>query len=803
MSAFLYERYFIIKMMIKIEKDKLENALLICPDDFREEILEEFSAEKRICDVRFMNLEEFRKKKYFDYGFKAIKYLKDSCGLSVSNAKEILNNLHYVDVNRCYGIEKLDQLVRLRKALDERSLLIYDPLFSKLIEGKKILVAGYGDLDREDERMIQGEIVPFEWVSKRYEISFFEDIEEEVTFLYESIRDLIYDQGVDINRIFVVNANEDCMPYLRRFNRYYPFCIETPDNDLLIGSNIGKRFLAMTDTKSREEIYKELSKNDDEVSAKLISILNRYPGCDLKDVRDFIEEDLRHAKLRDVKMKDIVRCVSPMKRFRDDEHVFLIGFNDAFPTLQSDTGYITDSIACFVGASLTEEKNEVIRSNVRAWLSGIRNLHISFSAMSPFKKYELSNLLNEGEFEIAKKAVSASAAKLQQTKLGYLLDKFRRYGIKESETDGLYLAYPEIGYRGYDNRFKGLRNDQAAQKEKVILSYSSMDIFYKCRFAYYLKNILKIEDSDDTFFTKTGTLCHNVLRDLYEEKDFDFERSWTRNLNELKEEEKGFCDEREDFFVSKMKEELREDIEIILKQKALTFLDRELCEREFFVWNSQNIGFKGFIDKLMYKELPDQIIANVVDYKTGNTEIREKLMPYGLGLQLPSYMYLLKKGSSFDRRISYGGFYLQHIINSELKYDEDKDEKKIKEESMMLEGYTTSDMDRLSFCDTTLASGSSSIIKGLRLKKDGNFYASCKVVSDGQIDEKIGLVENLVRKAGEAILQGDFAIDPKQIDGNNESCGYCPYRNICYRSYEDLNVISTKEKEEGHGEGVD
>ena len=790
-------------MMIRIDKEKLDHTLLICPEDFKEEILEEFSAERRICDVRFMSIEEFRKKKYFDYDLRALRYLKDTYGLSIANAKEILNNLRHVDVNRHYGIEKLDLLVKYRKELDEKKLLIYDPLFSKLIEGRHILAAGYGKLSREDEEMIEGEVIPFSWTQKKYEISSFEDIEEEVTFLYESIKDLIYEEGVDINRIYVVNAGEDYSSYFKRFNRCYPFCIEVTDKDLLIGSAAGKYFLGRIGTASKEKIYEELSQNDDEVSAKLIAILNRYPEYDLRDVKDFIEEDLRHTKLVNAQMKDIVRCVPAMKQFKGDEHVFLIGFNDGFPSMKSDTDYITDSIAASVGVSLTEEKNKTIRENVRACLSGIENLHISFSGKSPFRKYELSNLLNGDEYEIKDRVPSVSVERLQQTKLGCLLDKFFRYGEKEEGTDGLYLAYPDLGYRGYDNRFNGLREDQIASKERVILSYSSMDTFYKCRFAYYLKNILKLNDLDDTFYTKTGTLCHNVLRDLYEEEGFDFERSWVKNLDELERQAKGFADEKEAFFASKMKEELRKDVEIILKQKACTFLDRQMCENEFFVWTDPKIGFKGFIDKLMYRELPDEVIVDVVDYKTGNTQIKEKLMPYGLSLQLPSYMYLLKNSSVFDRKIGYGGFYLQHIINSEQKFDEKKDEKKIKEESMMLDGYTTSDMDRLSYCDTTLEEGSSSIIRGLRLKKDGNFYSTCKVMSDDQIDDKISLVEKLIRKAGEAILEGDFTIDPKEIDGENESCGYCPYRNICYRTYGDLKPISTKEKEEGHGEGMD
>ena len=787
---------------MNFDLQKLDQCLLICPEEFKQKVLEELSETKRILDVRFMSLEEFQRKKFFDYDLRAIKYLKEEFGFSIPNAREILANLHHVE-DRHYGNEKLDRLVLCRKKLDEQGLLIYDPLFEKLLRNRRIIVAGYGKLSREDEELVGGEVVSFEWKEKNYAIASYEDIEEEVTGLYESIKDLIYRQGVDINRIFVMNATEDYMSYFKRFNEYYPFCIETSDDDLLIGSRMGKDFLSMIDTMSKKEIFEALSGIDDEVSAKLIAILNRYPDYDLTDVKDFIEEDLKHTKIADRKYKDIVHCVPLYRQFRDDEHVFLIGFNDGFPVFRKDTGYITDSIAPRVGVSLTEEKNGTIRENVRAYLSNIANLRISYAKRSPFREYEFSNLLDQKEYVIEEAALPGSVEKLQKTKLGYLLDRFYRYGSRKQELASLYLAYGDEGYRGYDNRFNGLRKDQIREKEKVILSYSSIDTFYKCSFAYYLRNILKIDSFDETFFTKAGTLCHNVLRDLFEEEEFDFERSWEKNLQDLYSQDKGFADEKESFFVSKMKEELKEDVAIILKQKKDTLLDKEICEKEFFVRLNAQVAFKGLIDKIMYRQLDDEVIVDVVDYKTGNTKIEEKLMPYGLSLQLPAYMYLLRKDSAFSKKISYGGAYLQHIINSEQKFDENKDRKQIKEESMKLDGFTTDDMERLFYCDRTLEEGSSAIIRGLRLKKDGTPDSRSKVVSDHQIDEKIAMVEDLIEKAGEAILSGRFDIDPKEIDGENKSCGYCPYRSICYRRNGDLRMISTKEKEEGHGEEMD
>ena len=121
----------------------------------------------------------------------------------------------------------------------------------------------------------------------------------------------------------------------------------------------------------------------------------------------------------------------------------------------------------------------------------------------------------------------------------------------------------------------------------------------------------------------------------------------------------------------------------------------------------------------------------------------------------------------------------------------------IKEESMKLEGFTTADINRITFIDQSIDEGRSRNIKGLRFKNDGTYYAGSPVVSDEQIDEMTDRVEELIEKAEERIFQGDFKIDPKEIDGVNESCGYCPYRFLCYMRYRDLVSISTKEKDNG------
>ena len=78
--------------------------------------------------------------------------------------------------------------------------------------------------------------------------------------------------------------------------------------------------------------------------------------------------------------------------FEETDHVFLLGFNDSFPSLVRDTDYITDNIAPLVNKSDSEERNAISRKNVKAYLSTIPGLSISYFKKTPFHSYEFSNL---------------------------------------------------------------------------------------------------------------------------------------------------------------------------------------------------------------------------------------------------------------------------------------------------------------------------------------------------------------------------------------------------------------------------
>lgn len=797
---------------MNLDVNKLDKALIICPNDYKEKLLQIFNDEKVIVDANFTTLEEYKKNYLFNYGIEAINYLRTQ-GLSVNNAKEILENICYVE-NKEYGNEKLDKLVEYKNQLDNKGLLEYNNQYKEYLKQKNIIVAGYGELNKFDFNLLSGKsvtVITDSLIDKKYQIHTFNDIEEEVEYVYNKISDLL-EKGIDINSIYILNANSDYDSYIKRFNTYYGFKVLNKNGNNIYGTNFTQTFIEMLDTNTKDEIYDYLITLDNSEGKTLLNILNKYSEYEISDVKELIINDTKKAK-NIIEYRNVVKCVDLFTEFNSNEYVFLIGFNESIPTVEKDIKYITDDIRHLVGLTTTEENNKLLKNNLIKYLSNIDNLTFTYSKNSPFNVYNKQILISNDVCEYVEEDLNNEYSdKLNKAKYSDKLDKLRKFNSLQKDIDILYKKYGKNEYLEYNNRFKGLNDNQIdnlttqinsfnkrkTDNDKLTLSYSTMNSFYECGFKYYLESVLGVKEVFGNYYTKLGTVCHGVLKDLYNLESFDFEESWNKQikLEEEKENTKIFEDKSEEYFVDKIKEELRKDIEIVKTQKENSLLDKQKCENYFNYEVTERINFIGFIDKLMYKELDNEIITSVVDYKTSkNIEIDKDIMKFGLSLQLPSYLYLIKHSKNFTKEVKIAGLYIQHLINYERKYiDNNTDLDTLKNDSMKLDGISTSDSERIKFIDSTLFDSSKSqSIKGISINKDGSIKKSGKLYSDNEFNELEQIVENSIKKAGKSILEADFSINPKQIDGKNVSCGCCPYAAICYKRATDLICISSKE----------
>ena len=371
--------------------DRFENdTLIICPNSYKNKLLASFYSEKKIINVSFMTIEEYKKNYYFDYNYRTIKYLMDKYGYSVNNAKEIIENIYYLE-DKEYGIQKLDDLVKYKKELIQNDLLIFNKLFKKYLNNKKVLVIGYGKLDKFNSKLFSN-VVEYKYQEKQYDIYEFSDIEKEVEYVYNTIFDLL-NKGVDINKIYLLNVVDEYQNYLKRFNTYYDFKIENKKTNSLYATNFGQEFLnKIKDNNSRIDLYKQLLESKNEYSNKLINIINKYIDTNLIDVYDLIVEDLKNVSIDD-KLSNVVKCVNFYQEFNDDEYVFMLGFNDSVPVVKKDNEYLTDNIRKIVGMSTIEEENKLIKRNTINYLSNIKNLYLSYCLSTPFNEHNKQIIL--------------------------------------------------------------------------------------------------------------------------------------------------------------------------------------------------------------------------------------------------------------------------------------------------------------------------------------------------------------------------------------------------------------------------
>ena len=222
-----------------------------------------------------------------------------------------------------------------------------------------------------------------------------------------------------------------------------------------------------------------------------------------------------------------------------------------------------------------------------------------------------------------------------------------------------------------------------------------------------------------------------------------------------------------------------------------TTFDKSMKEKCVYVNKDRNIKvtFKGVIDKVLYKEEDDITYLVVIDYKTGSSSIDIKNMEYGLGMQLPIYLYLSSKLGL--KNVKVVGFYLQKLFNTSL--DNSKDYEEEKEGKLKLDGYSINNENILSKFDTTYHD--SKLIKSMKTTNNG-FYKYSKVLTSEEMDEMTLLADDMINKAIDGILEGDFKINPKVINGSNESCSLCEYKDICYKREHDITYINREDYNE-------
>ena len=246
---------------------------------------------------------------------------------------------------------------------------------------------------------------------------------------------------------------------------------------------------------------------------------------------------------------------------------------------------------------------------------------------------------------------------------------------------------------------------------------------------------------------------HKVIQECYK-TDFDFDKEFELQKNDVIKDIE--LKNSELFFINNIKSKTKEVVDFLLKNEELTSLNNHLHEKDIKItqeYNNISFTIKGFIDKLIYTEIDNVIYAAIIDLKTNNTIIDKNLFEYGLGLQLPFYLYLLRndKIDTTFNDAKFLGLYIHNILN---KCNDDK--------SLKYNGLTIDNKEVLHILDSTYQH--SSLITGLSIKNDGEFKNLNRIIKEEDLNNLENLIDSKIDEFLSDVFNCNFNITSKIDD---------------------------------------
>lgn len=768
------------------------NSIIITSNTSKKDIL--CSNNNKLSYYKIYTLSEFNKLYYFDYNEKTIYYIMNKYNVKYEIAKIYINNLYNID-NDTYTNSKLKFLSELKQELINNKLLKINKLFNNFLNNKDIVIYNL-PISKELNNLITSlsknnnvEIINDKTNTYTHQIYEIDTIENEVLFVANKITELLKN-NISIENIYLTNLNDEYKKLIRKIFPMYNIPYTLKNDSSIFGTFISNKFfenynedLSVTLDTLKDYINDEESQD---IYNKIINIINKYTFESNKlNVKEMIISDFKNTKLRTTDITNSVHETSlTEKNFSLNDYVFLLSFNQGIiPTIYKDEDYLTDNDKKELNISYTVDKNNLEKQNTINILSNIKNLIITYKKNANGEDFSISNINEELNYEVINSnEYNYSYSNLyNKIKLTSLLDEYNKYGTKSDLLYTLNNHYNNLPYNTYIHKFTGINKQDLHTylNNKITLSYSSLDKYFRCPFSFYIGNILKLNIYEETFYQLVGTLFHAILERMPE--DNLYEQTWNEELSKLDHD----FTEKENFFLNKLKEELKFIIEVIKEQENFTNLHDELHEERVYtnIEGNIKITFTGIIDKIKYKQEDDTTIVAIIDYKTGNPNLDLSTIKYGIGMQLPVYLYLAKNSNKLTN-VKVAGFYLQKVLNNEVTVDKTHTYQQLKKKNLLLQGYSNENISILSEFDNSYMD--SNIIKSMKVKNDNSFYSYAKVLSDKSMDIIENIAHEKIKEGADLITNANFDIAPKKIGKINHGCNLCQFKDICYHTADDV-----------------
>ncbi len=773
-----------------------DNTIIITNNIHKKDILKKISSE--LLNIKIYTLQEFNKLYFYDYNTETILYVMKKYNVINEIAKIYLDNLFYIE-DKIYSSDKLNFLSSLKKDLIEHKQLKENKQFQEYIQNKNITLYQLSDSkeinklkELLEEKNTVEVILNKELKYTSHKVYECNTLEEEVLFVANQICNQIKN-GIDIKNIYLTNLNEEYYKTIRRIFPMFHIPVTLKDNGSIYGTYLVNKFLELYKddmVSTLEELYTYVETPEtEEIYNQILDIVNNYAFIDnYEEVLPLIQTDLKNTKK---KTKDIINSVHEIpinEMIEDHEYLYLLSFNQGIlPTIHKDESYLTDYDKKELNISLTVDNNNQEKENFITYVSNIKNITITYKKNANGEEYNISNINEQLKYPVEQihNSITSYSNLYNQITLTSLKDEFNKYGTKNDTLYSLSSHYKNLPYNTYNHVFTNIDKEDLHKflNNKLYLSYTKVDNYYKCPFSYYLNYILNLNIYEDTFYQKIGTLFHAIL-EKYNTYTKSYEDLWKEELNNLNTT----FTNQELFFLEKLHDELLFIIDTIKEQENYTDLHDEYHEEKVYTSLSgeMQITFSGIIDKIKYRKENNRTIIAIIDYKTGSVDIDLTTTPYGIGMQLPVYLYLAENSNKLEN-IEVAGFYLQHILNNEISVEPNKTYEEQKKKELLLQGYSSDNFEILSSFDHSF--DKSNMIKSMSLTKDNKFGHYAKVLSKEQMNIIKNIAKKNIEKSANKISNGEFPISPKKIGDINYGCRFCKFKDICFHTNDDINEL--------------
>ena len=468
----------------------------------------------------------------------------------------------------------------------------------------------------------------------------------------------------------------------------------------------------------------------------------------------------------------------------ENTHLFVIGAHDqALVPMVSDRDLLPERIKVACGYPSAWEENLASVETVKQWLLSYPHLSLSWSRKSDLERVEQSPLFEQfakdypHHHTLPQRPLEQPYSEvLDQLESKIAYEAYQAYGAHD---EALRLVAQHSEHLAvYDSQFKGLKEDTLEKllPKPLTLSYTALNRFFYCHFAYFCERILKLTAYERTFAMSMGTVIHYLLEHHIHEPALT-KAHFEEALATLAMTDEWQPSDHHSAW--RQFAWLQDVFQSIKTQHAQTLMALSETEKQltFPLPNHPGVIFKGVVDKLMRQTLNQQDLAIIVDYKTGKPQLDPVRAMLGLNAQLIYYAYVL---ANIDSTIQTVGFYEQPLVPSQkFKYEKKTFEQQF-DEYIRWQGYSLEDESVLSIIDPNYAS--STLIKNLSLTREGNFNAYFKRFDEAMLSRAFTRVSNQLSYAVETIQAGRFDINPYvEANGTLLACDYCTVKDLCYK----------------------